>query len=163
METIPAWLADLGLVGLILLANALPPLARYWLGARWSWPIDAHRVLADGQPLFGPTKTWRGGLITLLITPVVALAVVGSWRLGLGVAAAAIAGDLLSSFLKRRLALAPSARAIGLDEIPEALLPALVGKAELGLHWIDVLLIVVAFTLIHWILDRWLARALEPD
>jgi preprotein translocase subunit SecE len=26
-----------------------------------------------------------------------------------------------------------------------------------------VLLVVVAFTLVHWLLDRWLARALEPE
>ena len=46
-------------------------------------------------------------------------AVVSGLGIGLLVAATAMAGDLLSSFLKRRLALAPSSQAIGLDQIPE--------------------------------------------
>jgi len=45
------------------------------------------------------------------------------WRVGTLVATFAMAGDLFSSFVKRRLHLASSRMAIGLDHIPE-----LVGK-----------------------------------
>jgi CDP-2,3-bis-(O-geranylgeranyl)-sn-glycerol synthase len=59
----------------------------------------------------------------------------------------ALAGDMLSSFIKRRLELASSARAVGLDQIPEALLPML-----LAIWWLSVspwvaLVVVVLFTL----------------
>ncbi len=42
-----------------------------------------------------------------------------------------MAGDLLSSFLKRRLALAPSSRATGIDQIPESLFPLLACRSAL--------------------------------
>jgi CDP-2,3-bis-(O-geranylgeranyl)-sn-glycerol synthase len=37
----------------------------------------------------------------------------------------AMLGDLLSSFIKRRLGMASSSMALGLDQIPESLLPLL--------------------------------------
>jgi hypothetical protein len=45
-----------------------------------------------------------------------------------------MAGDLFSSFVKRRLGLAASSRAPGLDQIPEALAPllAIASPAALG-------------------------------
>jgi CDP-2,3-bis-(O-geranylgeranyl)-sn-glycerol synthase len=151
---LPEWAADLGLVALILVANGAPLLAKLLLGRVGSWPIDGHRVLADGRPLFGPSKTWRGVALMLLITPLAALLAGWSWRLGLGVAVAALLGDLLSSFLKRRLGLTPSSQSLGLDEIPEALFPALVGKAMLGLNWIDVAVVVLGFVIAHRVLTR---------
>ena len=45
------------------------------------------------------------------------------WRIGALVAAMAMLGDLFSSFLKRRMGLAPSRQAIGLDQIPESCFP----------------------------------------
>jgi CDP-2,3-bis-(O-geranylgeranyl)-sn-glycerol synthase len=44
-----------------------------------------------------------------------------------------LTGDLLSSFTKRRLSIAPSGRAPGIDQVPEALLPLLVLRDSLGL------------------------------
>ena len=43
------------------------------------------------------------------------------WEVGALIATFAMAGDLFSSFLKRRLHLASSSMAIGLDHIPESL------------------------------------------
>ena len=54
------------------------------------------------------------------------------------VAAAAMAGDLLSSFLKRRLGLAASSKATGLDQIPESLFPLLACHSVLSLTAIDI-------------------------
>ena len=48
-----------------------------------------------------------------------------AWTCGLVVASVAMSGDLLSSFLKRRLSLPPSSRATGIDQIPECLLPTI--------------------------------------
>ena len=49
-----------------------------------------------------------------------------------------MAGDLLSSFLKRRLGLAPSSRATGLDQIPESLFPLLACEQLLSLTAFDI-------------------------
>jgi CDP-archaeol synthase len=56
-----------------------------------------------------------------------------------------MAGDLLSSFTKRRLGMKPSSKATGLDQIPESLLPALMCWKHLSLSFIDVIALVGAF------------------
>jgi hypothetical protein len=58
--------------------------------------------------------------------------------LGLLVASTAMAGDLFSSFLKRRLQLAPSSKATGLDQLPESLFPLLACQPLLSLTAIDI-------------------------
>ena len=61
--------------------------------------------------------------------------------LGLGalIGAAAMTGDALSSFTKRRLGIAPSGRAMGLDQIPESVLPLLLVQGTLGLSSFQIL------------------------
>ncbi len=66
----------------------------------------------------------------------------------------AMSGDLLSSFLKRRLSLAPSSRATGIDQIPECLLPTLSICSTLGLGAFDVVSVVIIFFLGQVILSR---------
>lgn len=67
-------------------------------------------------------------------------------------------GDAFSSFLKRRLAIAPSGRAHGIDQIPEALLPLLAIKWELGLSSLQIAAITAAFALLQvplaWLVHR---------
>lgn len=49
-----------------------------------------------------------------------------------------MAGDLLSSFLKRRLDLPPSSKATGLDQVPESLLPLLACRAVIDVSAADI-------------------------
>jgi len=56
-----------------------------------------------------------------------------------------MAGDLLSSFLKRRFGLPASARATGLDQIPESLLPCIISANRLGLGILDILMVTSTF------------------
>ena len=56
-----------------------------------------------------------------------------------------MAGDLFSSFLKRRLDIPSSGRAAGLDQIPEALLPCLVLMSALNLSITDIVVVTVTF------------------
>jgi hypothetical protein len=58
-----------------------------------------------------------------------------------------MAGDLFSSFLKRRLRLPPRARATGLDQLPESLLPLLACREALSLTTLDVAVIAGLFFL----------------
>jgi hypothetical protein len=69
-----------------------------------------------------------------------------------------MAGDLFSSFVKRRLGLSASARATGLDQVPESFLPALVCVYGLGLEWPDVVIVTVVFFVGGMVLSRLLYR-----
>lgn len=130
---------------LVGLANGTPVGVNRLLGRRWNWPLDGGLKLPDGQPLFGSSKTLRG-----IVTAVVASAAGGSalglgWKLGAAVGAAAMVGDLFSSFCKRRMRLQAGSRATGLDQIPESLLPALVARQALSLSAMDIAATVVIF------------------
>jgi CDP-2,3-bis-(O-geranylgeranyl)-sn-glycerol synthase len=135
----------LRLLVLLALANGTPLIAKKLLGARWAVPADAGMSFVDGRPLFGASKTIRGIVLAALATTLGAPLLGVSWRLGLVVGLAAMAGDLFSSFIKRRLNLPPSSRASGLDQIPEALFPLLACRAALALSVTDIGLAVAAF------------------
>jgi len=147
---------------LVLLSNAAPVLARIVFGKHLARPIDRGRRLADGQPLLGASKTYRGIAAALLMTAPAAELLGLGWRLGLIIAAAAMVGDLLSSFIKRRLGKAVHARAAFLDEIPEVLLPVLSVAAPLTLAWWEGLAVVLGFIAVHMLLE-WLARGIRQN
>ena len=67
-----------------------------------------------------------------------------------------MAGDLLSSFLKRRLNLPSSSQAIGLDQVPESLFPILACRDALSLTIADIALGVGVFFVGELILSRFL-------
>ena len=123
---------------LLSLANASPVIAKLFLGKTYARPIDGNTRFIDGRPLFGPSKTIRGLVVALLLTALAAPLIGLQFKIGLLVAAAAMAGDLLSSFLKRRLGFAPSSKATGLDQIPEALFPLLACRSAFSLTAIDI-------------------------
>jgi len=77
---------------------------------------------------------------------------------GLVVASVSMSGDLISSFLKRRLSFPPSSRATGIDQIPESLLPTMAIRSTIGLSAFDVASVVVIFSLWQMLLSRLLFR-----
>jgi len=151
-------LAILQLLVLLAVANGSPVIAKRVFGQRFSWPLDAGATLFDGRPVFGASKTIRGVLLALVATSIAAALIGFDWGLGLLVGMSAMAGDLLSSFLKRRLGRLPSSRALGLDQIPESLLPALAGRNLLGLDWLDIALVTGLFLAGEILVSRWLYR-----
>ena len=148
--------AVLQLLGLVTIANGTPVVSKRMFGDRFAWPLDGNRKFIDGRPLFGTSKTVRGILLSVVVTSVCAPLVGLNVTIGFLVAVTAMAGDLLSSFLKRRLALAPSSRAIGLDQIPESLLPLVACHQELGLTATDILIGVAIFVAGELALSRML-------
>lgn len=120
---------------LLIVANGAPVLAGNLLAQSASWRIDGQLTLWDGRPLFGATKTWRGLIASLVLSALAAMLLDLGWKTGALVALGAMLGDLLSSFSKRRMGLASSARATGLDQIPEALIPACLLSQVLGYSW----------------------------
>ncbi len=115
----------LQLLILLMLANGTPVIAKKLLGDRYSYPLDGNLTFADGRPLFGHSKTIRGVVLAVLVTTAGAPLIGLGWKTGFLVGSFAMAGDLVSSFSKRRLNLPPSSRASGLDQVPESLFPLL--------------------------------------
>ncbi|WP_245278236.1 CDP-archaeol synthase [Methylosinus sp. PW1] len=124
----------LRLLLLLIVANGAPVLGKRLLGDVFARPVDGGARFFDGRPLLGPAKTWRGLLLAVLAAACCAPLVGFPAHIGALLGAFAMAGDLFSSFVKRRLGLASSSRAPGLDQIPEALLPllAMAAPARLG-------------------------------
>src|SRR5512137_1303973 len=125
----------LGLRLLLLLgvANSAPIAARRLLGDRWAAPLDGGLNFIDGRPLLGPGKTIRGVAAAVVATALAAWALGLSPPVGALLGAVSMAGDALASFVKRRLGVAPSGRATGLDQVPESLLPLLAVQGMLDL------------------------------
>jgi hypothetical protein len=143
---------------LLLVANGTPVVAAKVLGSRFAWPLDRGHRLADGRPLFGHSKTWRGLLLAIAATAAAAPCVGLDWRWGAAIGAAAMAGDLLSSFLKRRLGVVPSGMLPGVDQVPESLLPLLLCRGALSLSAADTAAGVVIFFVGEVLLSRLLFR-----
>ena len=144
----------LQLLILLMLANGTPVIAKKMLGGRYSYPLDGDLAFADGRPVFGRSKTIRGVALAVLVTTVGAPIIGLSWKIGLVVGSFAMAGDLFSSFCKRRLGLPSSSRASGLDQIPESLLPLLACRDPLGLTAADIVVCVVIFFVGEVVLSR---------
>ena len=122
-----------------MLANGAPIVLKDLLRRRFAYPVDGGVVLGDGRPLFGKSKTVRGISVSLMATSIGSALLGLGWKIGLIISAVAMAGDLCSSFVKRRLNVASSGRATGLDQIPESLLPLLAVRGALALSGWDVL------------------------
>ena len=144
----------LQLLILLAVANGTPVLAKKVLGDRLARPLDGGTVFVDGRPLFGPAKTIRGIVLALLTTPLAAALMGLPWQLGALVAALAIAGDLFSSFVKRRMGLPSSSMAIGLDQIPESLFPLLAARHFVPVSFLDVIVGVAIFFAGELVLSR---------
>lgn len=147
-------MTELFLLLLLLTANGSPIVARLMLGDRLDRPLDGGRMMADGHPLLGPSKTLRG-LVSAIVGTVAAAPLLGfSWQIGLLIAIFAMLGDIFSSFLKRRLGLASSAMALGLDQIPESLFPLVACRSLLDLSVSQVLLLTFVFMIAELLISR---------
>lgn len=134
---------------LLAAANTAPLVAKRLLGPRWAWPLDGGRRFVDGRPILGSSKTFRGVLAAVVLCAVLAPVVAVPLPAAAMVAFAAMAGDAISSFVKRRLAIPPSGQAFGIDQLPEALLPLLAVRGLLEVPWAVVAGTTIAFVLLE--------------
>jgi hypothetical protein len=153
------YLLILQLLVLLTLANGTPIVAKKIFGPRFSFPLDAGTIFFDGRSLFGHSKTIRGTVVSILVTTASAPLTGLDLTIGAIVAGAAMAGDLSSSFVKRRLNLPPSGQVLGLDQVPESLFPMLACRDALSLTTADIALGVGIFFIGALILSRLLFRA----
>ena len=138
---------------LVTIANAAPVLISYVLLHRDTLPIDFGHKLADGNYIFGVSKTWRGVIAAIIFTTLSAIILGFEYTTGLIIAVTAMFGDLFSSFIKRRLKMESSARAPILDQLPEALFPCLALMSMGIVDLIQVIVIVPCFIIIDIILS----------
>ena len=59
------------LLALLILVNGTPVIATKILGTVFAHPLDGGTTLADGQPLFGHSKTIRGVVLSIGVTTLV--------------------------------------------------------------------------------------------
>ena len=149
---------ELKLLLLLLVANGAPILARKFLDSRFDQALDGGRMTSTGKPWLGPSKTVRGLVAAVLATTIFAPFLGFAWDFGFVFGLLAMAGDLLASFTKRRLGLPSSSQASGLDQIPESLVPLVYCKFSLGLEWLSVMAMVLAFWIAEILLSRFLYR-----
>ncbi len=139
-------------------ANGAPVLARKIFGDRFAKPLDGGAKFTDGRPVFGPSKTFRG-LVAAVFAAAVAAPLVGlPPAVGVVAGAGAMTGDLISSFVKRRMGKASSSRATGLDQIPESLIPLFLCAFLVGLSIVDIVIGTILFMLGEMILSPLLFR-----
>jgi hypothetical protein len=139
---------------LLTVANSAPVIATRIIGRTAAWPVDFGGAFPDGRRIFGASKTIRGVAIALVVTACAAPLLDLPWHSGAAIAAASMAGDLLSSFIKRRLGMAPSSRATGLDQFPESLFGALAARLALPLTLADLMVTTLAFFLGQLVFSR---------
>jgi len=119
-------------------------------------PIDGGKKLSDGRPIFGPGKTIRGfiaGLVAGTVFAVlqgVALGFLGNYLLrGFLLSLGALTGDLLGSFIKRRVNLERGAPAPVMDQLGFVVVALLFASPALYLSWEVILTILILTLPIH--------------
>jgi len=153
----------LSLVLFLLWVNGLPPLVAILMHGRFEKPVDGGRLCRDGHRLFGPNKTIRGVIAAIaggiLLTPLLG---VPWWAGSLGGLLAMI-GDLLSSFVKRRMQIDSGSSTFLLDQLFESLLPLLFLNLLLPLTLLQNITTLCIFTLMAYGSSRiWLHITERP-
>jgi CDP-2,3-bis-(O-geranylgeranyl)-sn-glycerol synthase len=139
---------ELKLLLLLVIANGAPIIMRYLLKDCCNWPIDGGLKTQQGQPLLGHSKTLRGVVAAVVLSTAIAPILGISWYWGTTLGAFAMLGDIVTSFIKRRLGYAPSSQAFGLDQIPESLLPLLAVTPAFQLTFWSIFTVTLAFCVV---------------
>lgn len=149
-----------------------------------SWlklPLDFHLNLGQKR-VFGSSKTWRG-VVMMTVFPAILgwiysqiflqttpLSYMPSWQAGFWLGLGYSLGELPTSFIKRRVGVAPSAQASGrlgwllyiLDQVDSILGTAVTALLVFDLTLINPLVLLLGFGLgvfLHMIIDLYLYRA----
>lgn len=108
---------------LAMVANAAPVMAKPLIDAVGRHRVDFGRKAWDGRDVFGKNKSWEGiaaaVIISVIASAIFVYAEGNPWWLMYGLVSAigAMGGDLLNSFIKRRLLLGPGECFIPCDQL----------------------------------------------
>ena len=142
------------LVLLLVITNGAPVIARLLLRQRFNQPLDRNLRFIDGRPLLGPAKTVRGIVSAIFLTALMAPLFDLSPVQGSLFALLAMSGDLVSSFIKRRMGITSSRSAPLLDQLPETLLPLWVMHPVLEETLREACAAILVFVVIDWFVSR---------
>lgn len=116
-------------------------------------PIDANKKFTDGRPIFGSGKTVQGFIAGLAAGTFIGLlqgiaegTLSHFLALGFLLALGALLGDLLGSFIKRRLGIERGGAAPGLDQLSFVVV-ALLAASPLDLPSWEIVLTILIITL----------------
>ena len=125
------------ILAFLWLVNLSPPLLSLLLKERGQTPVDLGRRMKDGQPVFGPHKTIRGVMAGVMAGGLIGWLLGFPVAIGLGCGVLSMAGDLTSSWIKRRLGKPSGSVIAGLDQLPEGVFPLLLLAPyfNLGIGW----------------------------
>ncbi|MBR9871157.1 MAG: CDP-archaeol synthase [Gammaproteobacteria bacterium] len=151
-------LLSLELFVLLVMANGVPVVVARLFQHHGDWPVDAGLTWGDGRPLLGPSKTWRGLASGTLAGSLFSIWFELGWFFGAFFGALSLLGDLLSSFIKRRVGMGSSARAVWLDQLPEAVLPMFMAWLWFPLPLWEAAAIAVLFALSNMLFSPLLYR-----
>lgn len=142
------------LLVMLLATNGAPILTARIFQMHGARPLDLGRQLRDRRPIFGRSKTWRGVTAALVMSCALSMLFgYGIW-FGLVFGVLVMIGDLISSFIKRRIGLESSDQCMGLDQLPESLLPSAYAVGVLGVGWWWAPLLALAFMLLEVLISR---------
>jgi len=116
-------------------------------------PIDGGRNFADGRPILGSHKTFRGLFAGIFAGTIFGIAEypfgtqmpIAGFLMGVG----AVLGDLLGAFLKRRLGIKPGGPLLIIDQLDFIFGALVFSSLVFPLSWGSVLLIVFVTPPIH--------------
>jgi CDP-2,3-bis-(O-geranylgeranyl)-sn-glycerol synthase len=156
------WISTRGLL-LLVATNSAPVLVSWIAGTRGSWPLDFGVSLPDGRRILGSHKTWRGVAAAVLVAGCLARPLGLPFGFGAAFGAAAMLGDAVSSFIKRRIDCKPGAWIPGLDQLPEAALPLLLGYSFLDLNAMSFLGTMLVFSALDLLASRVLGSSRSQE
>ena len=134
---------------ILIVGNGVPVILYRWLGDKFSQPVDGGYELPDGVRLFGCSKTWRGFCVGGIGAALVASLLGFTIGFGLVFGFLSLSGDLLSSFIKRRMKQPESNQSVGVDQIPEALIPLILGAFWLDYGLSTIIIVTLSFFLLN--------------
>jgi hypothetical protein len=97
----------------------------------------------------GSSKTWRGFFSGMVGATIVATMLGFSVGFGAFFGALSLLGDMGSSFIKRRMNQPDSSKAMGIDQVPEALLPLIAGAFYLDYGGVTIVIVTLLFFLLN--------------
>jgi len=116
------------------IANIVPGLVKKM--GFLDYPIDFNKTFG-GKRVFGSHKTWRGLLFGILSASLITLLQSRGLLVGFIIGTGTLFGDLVGSFIKRRLGLKPGGKNLLIDEMPGTIF-ALVFAALFNLLTINI-------------------------
>lgn len=130
---------------ILIATNAAPLISATLYARRRRRPLDNGRILGDGYRLLGENKTLVGLFSGIGAAGILCFIIGLPLASGLLISGASLLGDLLTSFIKRRLGLAEGETAFFLDHLLEGALPLWVCKGLFSISWPMVAALLVLF------------------